>query len=177
MKFGLEIQVSVDDKAVPLAQLSNQQDVSQKLLAEPAQLEGCFMPFGNGKAVMPVYSDPLLPLVEQWLLKVPWLLGGDTEVVPLRNHLFSFLFETVSDVVDLSCFTGTRNEIEEYILEPFQVPVEQFCDVTISNAKQLVRWLEQTDPKIADRSPDFVTLKQALTEAERSLKEYRLQQR
>lgn len=176
MKFGLEIQVSVDDKLVPLTQLTSQTDLTRKLIADPATLEGCLMPFGNGKPVMPPYSDPLLLLLEQWCLKVPWILGGDTEVVPLRNHLFSFAFEPITDVVDVTVFTGTKNEIEEYILEPFQVPLDQFCDITIQNAKALVKWMENAEPDIAERSADLSTMKEALAEADRAFKDFRVRQ-
>ena len=175
MKFGLDILITSDEKAIPLAELQKNAELCKSLLANPEKIDGAIMPVVNGKGAMDAYSDPLLPLLEQWLLKLPWLLAGDTETIPMRNAERTFGFETVSDVVDISCYLGTQNEVEEYILEPVQVPVESLCELTIAASKQVLKAVESVDPKLATSSTDMKTLKDASVEAERALKNYRLQ--
>jgi len=175
MKFGLDILITSDDKAVPLAELQKNADLAKTLFANPEKIDGAILPVVNGKQAMDAYSDPLLPLLEQWLLKLPWLLAGDTETIPMRNAERTFGFETVKEVVDISCYLGTQNEVEEYILEPVQVPLEALCESTIGAAKQLLKVLDQVDPKLATTSTDVRTLKEASVEAERALKNFRLQ--
>jgi hypothetical protein len=175
MKFGLEILLTSEDKAIPLAELQKSLELAKTVCANPEKIEGAIIPMVASKPAMEPYSDPLLPLLEQWLLKLPWLLAGDTETIPLRNQERTFGFETVSEVVDISCYLGTQNEVEEYILEPVQVPLEQLCESTIGAAKQLLRVLDQVDATFADRAADVRTLKEACVEAERALKNFRLQ--
>jgi hypothetical protein len=175
MKFGLDIRIATEDKSVPLSDLSKNFELAKTLLANPERVEGALLPIVGGKAAMQEYSDPLVPLIEQWLLKLPWLLGGDTEIIPLKNSEHSFGFEPVSDVLDLSCYIGEKNEVDDYVLEPVQVPLENFCESSIGAAKQFIALIDKVDPAFADKVVDVKTLKEACIEAERALKNYRLQ--
>lgn len=175
MKFGLDILITSDEKAVPLAELQKNAELAKTLFANPEKIDGAIMPMINGKAAMEAYSDPLLPLLEQWLLKLPWLLAGDTETIPMRNAERTFGFETVKEVVDISCYLGTQNEVEEYILEPVQVPLEALCESAIAASKLVMKVLDQVDPKFTENQADARTLKEASVEAERALKNFRLQ--
>ena len=175
MKFGLDILITSDDKPLSLAELQKDEALAKTLFANPEKIDGAIIPMVNGKPVMEAYSDPLLPLLEQWLLKLPWLLAGDTETIPMRNAERTFGFETVKEVVDISCYLGTQNEVEEYILEPVQVPLEALCESTIAAAKQVLKVLDQVDAKFVVSQSDARTLEEACVEAERALKNFRLQ--
>jgi|GEM_PF-6908000 len=174
MKFGLDIAVFLDDKYYTLKELSLQQDAIKKIFAKPDEVEGSLVPIVNDKQALLFYTEPLLALLEQWLLKLPWVLGGDTETIPLRSNDFIFGLEPISEILHLFVFTGDPNEIEDYILEPVSVGLEKFADMSIQLIKQFFAVVESAVPNLDKLSSEITTLKDALAEAEKALKAYRL---
>jgi hypothetical protein len=174
MKFGLEIRILHDEKDVNVSELVKQSELAKAVLSAPEKLEGALVPVTNGKPAMDAFYDPLLPLLESWMLKMPWCLAGDTETVFLKNSEHAFGFEPVSEALQLSFYVGQGNEVEEYVLEPVALALENFCDVSIQAVKQLLTLIGQVKPG-ADQAGDVKTLKEATLEADKSLREYRNQ--
>jgi hypothetical protein len=175
MNFGLDISVSKGDESISLAELAKNGELAKQVLSKPDAIDGAVVPLANGKPAMQPHFDPLLPLLEQWMLKVPWLLQGDTETVFLRNSEHAFGFEVVNESVQISFFVGQGNEVDEYVMEPVPVPLEPFCDASIGAVKTLLGLLNKVDPALQTTAADVRSLKEATNEAEKALKEYRLQ--
>jgi hypothetical protein len=174
MKFGLEIRILHGDKDVNTDELAKSAELAQAVLASPDGIEGAIVPTTNGKAAMDHFFDPLLPLLEQWMLKMPWCLAGDTETVFLKNSEHAFGFEPMSEALQLSFYVGQGNEVEQYVLEPLALSLENFCDESIKAVKQLVNLINKVRPG-ADQNGDVKTLKDAMQEADKALREYRNQ--
>jgi hypothetical protein len=173
MRFGLEIQVSQKEGSISLAELAKNLEVAKTVLASPEQVEGALVPLVNDKAVLAPHVDPLFPLLEQWMLKLPWLLTGDTETVFLRNSEYTFGFEPVGDLLHLSFYVGAKNEVEEYVLEPVSVPLEVFCEISIQSSRLLLGIADKLG-SLKDQA-DVRTLRDATAEAEKALKNHRLE--
>jgi len=174
MKFGLEIEILHEDKDVNTRELAKNMELAQAVLADPDKLEGAIIPYTNGKPAMAAFNDPLLPLLEQWMLKMPWCLGGDTETVFLKNSEHAFGFEPMSEALQLSFYVGQGNDVEQYILEPMALSLENFCDVSVSAVKQVLDLIVKVKPG-SDQTGDVKNLKDALAEADKALREYRNQ--
>ncbi|MCC6810972.1 MAG: hypothetical protein IT381_26315 [Deltaproteobacteria bacterium] len=172
MKFTLEVFISHGDKNVGLAELAKDKASCKAVFSKPEEVEGALIPYTNGKAGMEVFCDPLFALLEQWILKLPWCLGGDTETVFLKNSEHAFGFEPMSESLQLSFYVGQGNEVDEYILEPVPIMLDSFCDASIAAVKKVLAVVQDTAPE-AMTSPDVKTLQDATKEAERALREYR----
>lgn len=172
MKFTLEVFIAHGDKTVALSDLAKDKASCKAVFSKPDEVEGALIPYTNGKAAMEVFSDPLLALLEQWILKLPWCLGGDTETVFLKNTEHAFGFEPMSESLQLSFYVGQGNEVDEYILEPVAIMLDQFCDASIAAVKKLLATIQDTAPE-AMQAPDVKTLQEATKEAERALREYK----
>jgi hypothetical protein len=172
MKFTLEVFISHGDKTIALAELAKDQATCKAVFSKPEDIEGALVPYTNGKPAMDPFVDPLLSPLEQWVLKLPWCLGGDTETVFLKNSEHAFGFEPMSESLQLSFYVGQGNEVDEYILEPVPIMLDSFCDASIAAAKKLLAVIQDTAPE-AMSSSDVKTLQEATKEAERALREFK----
>jgi len=177
MKFGLDIRLNHNDGSVALAEVGKSAELAQAVFAKPEDLEGSVVPVANGKTAMEPVDDPLLPLLESWMLKVPWLLQGDTETVYMKNSEHAFGFEVVNESVALSFYKGQGNEVDEYVMEPFNITLDAFCGESVTVVRQLLNLIKQANPASMQSVADVRTLQEATLEAERALKEYRLDRR
>lgn len=174
MKFALNIAIQDQEQAVYLGDLVKNLESAKKLFADLDNVSAAIIPVINGKPGLEPYFDPMLPLMEQWLLKLPWILSGDTETIPLRNSEHIFGFEAVSEAVYLSVYLGDESEVETYVLEPVAIPAEYFCETSILASKQLVQLIELANPQGSAQNADMLTLKSALNDAEKALRDYKL---
>lgn len=174
MKFGLEVSVLHDEKSVSLRDLGANAELAKAVFAKPEQVEGAIVPVVNGKPAMEAVNDPLFALLEQWVLKLPWCLAGDTETVFLKNSEHAFGFEPMNEALALSFYKGEGNEVDEYVLEPVPVGLELFCEASIAAVKTIVGLATKSNAALADQA-DVKTLREALAEAERALKDFRHQ--
>ncbi len=145
MAFSLEIQVKKDDEIVSLDAFQKEASAADLLEAE-----GFIVPFFNGEALLDVNNgefeaDPLIGLVNNWLQKMPWLIAGDEECVPLRNSPFCFGFEPVGNSVRLYFYEGTEGDVENLILEPVSVPLADFCQAALAIGKTIVDLTASSD--------------------------------
>jgi hypothetical protein len=172
MKFTLEVFISHDNKSVPLGELAKDKASCKAVFSKPESVEGALVPFTNGKPAMDAFSDPLMALLEQWVLKLPWCLGGDTETVFLKNTEHAFGFEPMSESLQMSFYKGQGNEVEEYVVEPLPIMLDMFCEASIAAVKKLLAVVQDNAPE-SMQSSDVKTLQDATKEAERALRDYK----
>lgn len=179
MKLTLGLQFAIADGAdgaVEVTTLLKNPDQMKKLgAAGPRTWQGTILLRLDGKPHCSEYVDPLLPLVEQWLLKVPWIIGGDTETVPLRNSTECFAFMPAGDGVELSMYEGDEQAIQSYVLEPVTIRLENFVTEVISVGDKIVSVLKGAAvPQDHEDCRDFLT---SLSEAQRAWKDHQVRQR
>ena len=138
MSFSLEIQVKKDDEILSLGDY--QKEASAEDLLES---DGFIVPVVNGEALLDIESgefeaDPLIGLVNNWMQKMPWLIAGDEECVPLRNSPFCYGFEPVGNSVRFYFYEGTEGDVENLILEPVSISLADFCQAVLNMGKTIV---------------------------------------
>jgi hypothetical protein len=177
MKFALDFRMTVDGNPIDSAMLLGDVDSYRAECADLASLEGSIVVWIDGKDVCGEYADPLVRLCDQWVRKLPWIIGGDTETVALRNVENVFAFVPEGDSVEISYFTGSETEIEDYIIEPQNIRLESFVTESLRVAERLVEFLTKADPEAVAASEDCQDLQNSLSEARRAWKDYQLKQR
>src|SRR5687767_3789060 len=93
MKFALDCRIEVGDDHLNTSALLAKLDTYRDQVQKVGSLEGELILFFNSKPTSLEFTDPVLRLVQGWLKKLPWVVGGDTETVALRNsaHCFAFV--------------------------------------------------------------------------------------
>jgi hypothetical protein len=177
MKFTLDFSVDAGNESVDSASFLKKIDSYRSEFSEIAAVEGRIVIRIDGKDVCGEYSDPILRLIDQWLRKLPWIIGGDTETVALRNSEACFAFVPAGESVELSYFQGSETEIEDYIVEPTTVRLEGFVNESIAAGDRLVQVIHAMDAKLFESSEDCKDLMTSLSEAKRCWKEHQLHNR
>jgi hypothetical protein len=176
MKFSLDYKVSAQEGKVSSEQVLQNIDRYRGDLCPPEQLEGSLVLFLEGKEVPLDYSEPLLRLMAVWLRKAMWAMGGDTETLALRNSEECFGLIPTGSSVEVSFFTGTEEEIEEFVLAPTKIQVSQLMTSSLSTAERLIAMLEKACGKV-DEDVDFQDLRIALGEARQAWRDKELHER
>ena len=93
MNFELDYKILVDDEAIDAATLLANPDVYRDKLDDASSWEGTVTITVDGEAQGTEIFDPVLRLADQWVRKIPWVLGGDTETVAFRDseHCYAFI--------------------------------------------------------------------------------------
>lgn len=177
MKFELDYKVHVADDVVDSAALAKGIETYRDALKEPGAISGFISVRVDGATLGEEYGEPLLRLVAEWVRKLPWILGGDTETVPFRNSEQCYGFMPAGDSVELSLFEGTETEIEEYIIEPTTVWMNQFASETVNLAERLVELVRGVTPELLDTDEDCRDLVTSLEEASKAWRDHQLHQR
>jgi hypothetical protein len=177
MKFSLDFDLDTADTSVDSATFLKKIDSYRDQLSEITDLEGRVIVRIDGKDVCGEYSDPIVRLVDQWLRKLPWIIGGDTETLALRNSEHCFAFVPAAESVEVSYFLGSEMEIEEYIVDPVTIRLDGFVTESLAMGDRLIGILKAGDAKLLDSSEDCKDLQTSLNEAKRSWREYQLHQR
>ncbi len=138
MSFSLEIRVKKDDEILALSDYQKVASADELLEAE-----GFIVPLLNGEALLDTDSgefeaDPLIGLINNWMQKMPWLIGGDEECVPLRNSPFCYGFEPAGGAVRFYFYEGTEGDVENLILEPVSVSLADLCNASLNMASAIV---------------------------------------
>lgn len=121
--------------------------------------------------------DPVIRLVESWLRKLPWIISGDTETVALRNSEHCFAFVPSGESVEVSFFTGSEAEIEDYVLEPINVRRDAFVQQSIALGERIVALINALEPSLMQSNEDCRDLHTSLTEAQKAWHDYQLHAR
>ncbi|MEM6730484.1 MAG: hypothetical protein AAF658_02955 [Myxococcota bacterium] len=174
MKLELAVTLLIDDEPVAIADALKKADELGESLSSLHSLEGQLVCTVNGKVVTDDYSDPLLRLAHIWLSKVAWVIGGDTETVALRDSERCFAFVPTGESVELSFFSGTEEEIEEYVFEPTHVRLEDFATQSIAVGNQLSDLINAVDGSLWESDEDCKDLKTSMEEAKKAWHDYEI---
>ena len=177
MKFALEFTLDTDGNMVDSASFLKNVDSHRGQSDAISQLEGRLIVRLDGADVCGEYSDPIVRLIDQWLRKLPWIIGGDTETVALRNSERCFAFVPAGESVEFSYFQGSETEVEEYVVEPSTMRLEVFVNETIRVGDRLVEIIRALDAKLPDNNEDCRDLMTSLGEAKRAWRDYQLHAR
>jgi hypothetical protein len=177
MKVTLDYRIRIDDAAIDsktlLADLNRYRDA----LTKAPVIEGAIVVILDGEPHCGDYFDPLLRLGGQWIRKLPWVLGGDTETVAFRNSEHCFGFVPAGDSVELSFFAGSETEVEEYILEPSTVRLDAFARESIRFCERLLELVRAVNPSLLDTDEDCRELVASLEEGRNGWRDYQLHNR
>ena len=167
MKFSLDYTVSVDGRAIDSKALLADVHSLQNILVDGAALEGALLVHVEGKQLPAEYEEPLVRLVHLWVGKLPWVIGGDTETVALRNSAECFAFVPTGDGVEVSFYAGDDAAVEDYILEPTIVRLDMFVEESLRMAESLLQFLGRLSPA-ASVNEDVQDLKMSFDEAKKA---------
>ena len=174
MKFALDFNIAVGDSTVDLASFLSKVDKYRSEASDISALEGRIIVMLDGRDVCGEYSDPLVRLADQWLRKLPWIIGGDTETVALRNSEHCFAFVPAGESVEFSYFLGSETEVEEYVVEPSTVRLDSFVTESIRFGERLVELVRAVDAGLLDVNEDCRDLMTSLNEGKRAWRDHQI---
>lgn len=177
MKFSLDFRIDSDGTNVDSASLESNLGKLRDTLSNVSSLEGTLVVRLDGKEVCGDYSDPIVRLADQWIRKLPWIIGGDTETVALRNSEHCFALVPEGESVEFSYYQGSETEIEEYIVDPVNIRLESFVTESIRVGERLIEMVRLVDDELLESNEDARDLLMSVTEAKRVWKEHLLRQR
>ena len=177
MKFSIDFRIDVDGELLDASSLESSTGKHRLTLVDTGALEGAVVIRVDDEEVCGDYADPIVRLIDQWIRKLPWIIGGDTETVALRNSEHCFAFIPEGESVEVSYFQGSEAEIEEYVLEPINVRKDIFVTESIAAGERLLEIFRQADPELLESNEDVRDLNTTVTEARRVWKEHLLRQR
>ena len=174
MKVSLELHLLDDDASVKSA---------EKLLTEPALLEelgdiryveGRIQAAFDDQPIAVEYEEPILRLVNQWVRRLQWVIGGDTESIAFRNSEECYGFVPLGDTVELCLFEGSESEVERYIIEPQTVRLSDFVQTSIQMGETMLAIVKASDESLLESDEDCKELVSDLDEARRAWKDFEL---
>lgn len=177
MKVALDYRIRVDEAAVDSKTFAANLDVYREKLATAPTIEGAIVVLLDGEPHCEEYFDPLLRLGAQWIRKLPWILGGDTETVAFRDSEHCFGFVPAGDSVELSFFAGSETEVEEYIVEPATVRLDAFAKESIRLCERLIELVQAVHPALLDSNDDARELVTSLEEGRNAWRDYQIHNR
>ncbi len=177
MTVALDYNIRVDDDVVDSKTLVANLEKYRDALSKASTIEGAIVVTLDGEPHAGDYFDPILRLGGQWIRKLPWVLGGDTETVAFRNSEHCFGFVPAGDSVELSFFVGSETEVEEYVLEPSTVRLDAFAKESISLCERLINLVKKVNPALLDTDEDCRELTASLDEGRNAWRDYQLHNR
>lgn len=174
MKFALDFNLDAGDSTLDSASFLREIDSHRSEQSDISLFEGRIVVRFDGKDVCGEYSDPIVRLVDQWLRKLPWIIGGDTETVALRNSEHVFAFVPAGESVELSYFLGSETEIEDYIVDPTTIKLDAFVNESVRLADRLLEIIRKIDGTLPETHEDCKDLVTSLAEARRAWREHQL---
>lgn len=177
MKFTLDAHLDSGDGTVEATAFLARVDALRDQVSDISLHEGRLVLGFDGDEALKEFSDPIVRLMDGWLRKLPWIIGGDTETVALRNSEQCFAFVPAGESVEVSFFTGSETEIEDYILEPTTVRLDAFVNESIQVGERMVALIGALDPKLITDNEDCKDLLLSLTEAQKAWHDYQLHAR
>jgi len=177
MKFSLQHRIRVGDDAKPVAELLSNLDKYKDELSDPSAIEAALVCNVDGVEYCADLYEPIFRLMDQWIRKLPWIIGGDTETVQFRNSEHCFAFVPAGEGVELSIYLGAEMEVEEYVLEPTTVRLDQFATESIRAVEELMSLAKKVDPDVAESNDDARELASSLGEGRKAWREHQLRAR
>lgn len=180
MKFLLDALIAAESDAdtfVSATDLDKADDIASQI-GDITCAQGRLTASNDGRDMFGAYTaDPIVRLVDGWLKKLPWIIGGDTETVALRNSEQCFAFVPAGESVEVSFFVGSEAEIEDYVLDPTVVRLEHFAEQSLALGRRLLSLLNKVDTSLVENNEDCRDLQTSFTEADKAWHDYLLHQR
>jgi hypothetical protein len=178
MSFQIDFTVDVGGGPVPSQRVLEQPSDYREALAKiGVGIEGSLiLSFGN-RCAAPDFVEPLVRLADGWLRKLRWLLGGDTETLALRNSEECFALIPTGGAVEISFFQGDESEIDQYIIDPTTVRMDDFASASIAMGRRLLEVLKAIDATLLTRSEDCKDLQASVDDAESAWHDHKAHQR
>ncbi len=173
MNFELDFKILVDEEPIDAATLLANPDAHREELSDIYAWEGAILIKVDGQPQGDEIPDPVLRLADQWVRKIPWILGGDTETVAFRDSEHCYAFIPAGDGVEFSLFSGTESEIEEYVIEPFTVRMSAFCTQSIALCERLLELAGTIDAALLE-TDDCKDLRVSLDESKKAWRDHQL---
>ncbi len=177
MKVEIQTKVVVGEAVLDVATLLSHLDTHREALSDISAVSGTIIVRVDGEEYGAEQNDPIVRLVDQWVRKVPWVLGGDTEAVAFRNSEHCYAFVPAGDSVELSYFAGSETEVEDYILEPVTLRLEQYIKDSLRMSEALLEVAVRLDPGLTNANEDCRDLKNSIDEAKKAWREHQLHNR
>jgi hypothetical protein len=164
MHFELDFRILIDQETVDSTSIASGVEQYREAFGDPGKVEGSLVLRLDKDEVCCDQLDPLLRLMAQWVRKLPWILSGDTETVALRNSEHCYAFVPAGESVEISFFAGSESEIEDYVLDPVNVRVDQLVTQSLAVAERLLDLVRQANPAAPEADEDYRDLVTALDE-------------
>lgn len=177
MKLALDYTLRMGEQTLMGSAVQGNPQAHLSDLRELPKLTGDLVIQVNGKELRGDFSDPILLLAGGWLRKLPWILGGDTETVALRNSAHCFAFTPAGDAVEIAFYVGDEAEIEEYVIEPFNVRLADFATESIRWGEGLLKLIKAVDPGLVQSNEDCQDLAASLDVARNAWRDAQRQRR
>jgi hypothetical protein len=174
MKFSLQPRIQVGEDLKPVADLLANVDAYRDALKDPSAWEGALVITLDGTEYCNDLFDPLLRLADRWIRKLPWIIGGDTETVQYRNSEHCFAFVPAGEGVEFSIYVGADMEVEDYVLEPTTVRLDQFATESIRAVESLVNLVRKLDPELLTENDDAKELSSSFDDGRKAWREHQL---
>ena len=174
MKVSLELHFLDEDAPVqPAEKLLNEPTLLEEL-GDIRYVEGRIHASFDDKPIAAEYEEPILRLVNQWVRRLQWIIGGDTESIAFRNSEECYGFVPLGDTVELCLFEGSESEVERYIIEPQTVRLADFVQTSIEMGETMLAIVKASDASLLDSDEDCKELVSDLEEARRAWKDFEL---
>ena len=174
MKVSLELHFLDEDAPVqPAEKLLNEPTLLEEL-GDIRYVEGRIHASFDDKPIAAEYEEPILRLVNQWVRRLQWIIGGDTESIAFRNSEECYGFVPLGDTVALSLFEGSESEVERYIIEPQTVRLADFIQTSIEMGETMLAIVKASDASLLESDEDCKELVSDLEEARRAWKDFEL---
>ncbi|MBN1959495.1 MAG: hypothetical protein JW841_00995 [Deltaproteobacteria bacterium] len=177
MKVALDFIIHIDDVAVDADTLLADIEKYKGAFSQASDIKGAVITIFDGETYNSDYSDPLLRLSSQWISKLPWVLGGDTETVALRNSEHCYAFMPAGDSVELSFFAGSENEVEEYVIEPSTIRLDAFANESIKLCERILDVIKALNSSLLEDDEDCRELITSLNEGRDAWRDHQLHTR
>lgn len=177
MNIELDVEVFVGDEHVPIDKVLALMDQYRDPLQADSAFEGIIAVKLDGKRITEAQSDPLARLAGLWARKIPWVIGGDTETVALRNSEFCYAFVPAGESIEFSFFSGTESEVDQYVIEPTMIRLDHYVTQSLKIFEKLVQLIRQINPALFEKDEDCRDFLVSLEEAQNAWREHKLHQR
>jgi len=174
MKVSLELHFLNEDASVTSAEKLLNDNALLEDFDDIRYVEGRIQASFDDEKIEVDYEEPILRLVNQWVRRVPWIIGGDTESIAFRNTEECYGFVPLGDTVELSLFEGSESEVESYLIEPHTVRLADFVATSIEMGETMLKVVKAVDASLLESDEDCKELVSDLEEARRAWKEFEM---
>lgn len=174
MNFQIDLMLALGDNHLRIAEVLANLDALRSQhhedLSDLGSIEGVITIISKPSEDS-LLDEPVVRLMADWIRKVRWVVGGDTETVALRNSEHCFGFEPNEKTLEVSLFVGAESEIETYLVEPQGGLLINYAKESIEMGERLIELLKALDSDFVKKDEDCLDLITSLDEARVALKE------